>query len=77
MSIDTLLVILLGWTAAGVLAAFAYGKAVQRIGTATYEEELLSAAPDNVRYFRNDKRKTSVKRASDALMDYGIMKEAS
>jgi hypothetical protein len=76
MSIDTLLVILLVWTVAGTLAAFAFGKAMRVIGTAPYQEELLPTTADNVRYFRRNRRKAGAKRVTVARMHNGTMKQA-
>ena len=61
MSISTLLVILLLWTVAGLLAAIAFGKAVQE--TSPDEEESLASSVGSVKYIRRNKvkaRDTSV-----------------
>lgn len=76
MSINTLLVILLVWAVAGILAALAYGKAMQVIGTASYEEELLSTAADNVKYFQRYKRKAGAKRVTVARRHNNNTKQA-
>jgi hypothetical protein len=76
MSINTLLVILLVWSVAGMLAAFAFGKAMRVIGTAPHKEKLLSPAADNVRYFRRNRRKAGIKRVTVARTRNGTMKRA-
>ncbi len=76
MSIDTLLVILLVWAVAGILAALAFGKAMQRIGAASHEEELLLNAADNVRYFQRYRRKAGAKRVTVARKHNDNMKQA-
>jgi hypothetical protein len=61
MSFDTLLVILLIWTVAGLLAAIAFGKAVQQ---ASPDEESLASSAGSVKYIRRNKdkvRDTSVR----------------
>ena len=76
MSIDTLLVILLVWSVAGILAAFAFGKAMRVIETSPHKEELRPTAADNVRYFRRTRRKAGAKRVTVARMHTGTMKQA-
>jgi hypothetical protein len=76
MSIDTLLVILLVWSVAGILAAFAFGKAMRVIGTAPYKEEFSLPAADNVRHFRRNRRKAGSKRVTVARIRNGTMKRA-
>ena len=77
MSTDTLLVILLVWSVAGILAAIAFGKAMRVIETAPHKEELLPAAADNVRYYRSNKRKAGAERVAIARMRNGTMKQAT
>ncbi|MCR4301439.1 MAG: hypothetical protein NUV51_07495 [Sulfuricaulis sp.] len=76
MSVETLLVILLIWTVAGTLAAFAFGKAMRAMGAASYDEELLPTAPDNVRYFQRHTRKAGAKRVTVARTHNSAMKQA-
>lgn len=76
MSIDTLLVILLVWSVAGILAALAFGKALRVIGTAPYKGKLLPSAADNVRYFRRKRRKAGAKQVTVARIHDGTMKRA-
>ncbi|HEU5337755.1 MAG TPA: hypothetical protein VFU39_00575 [Sulfuricaulis sp.] len=77
MGINTLLVILLVWAVAGILAAFAFGKAMQLIESSPYNEDLLPTAADNVRYFRRNKRKTVAKRVTVAQRTNDNIKQAS
>ena len=55
MSFDTLLVILLVWTVAGLLAAIAFGKAIRE--TSPREDQGLVSA-DTFKYFRKSKGKS-------------------
>lgn len=65
MSIDTLLVILLVWSVAGLLAAIAFGKAIQI--TSPDEEESLASFTGTVEYIRRNKDK--VRDASARVSD--------
>lgn len=60
MSADTLLVILLVWAVAGLLAAIAFGKAIQGTDASRNEDEPLPHAAGAIKYFRNNKRKTDI-----------------
>ncbi len=53
MSTETLLVILLVWSVAGLLAAIAFGKAIQE--TSADEEEGLASSAGTVKYLRKNK----------------------
>ena len=53
MSTDTLLVILLAWSVAGLLAAIAFGKAIQI--TAPDEEESLASSTVAITYIGRNK----------------------
>ena len=55
MSIDTVFVILLVWTVAGLLAAIAFGKIVRE--TSPEEEENLATPAGTVKYLRKTKDK--------------------
>ena len=77
MSTDTLLVILLVWSVAEIMAAIAFGKAIRIIETAPQKAEPLPAAAGNVRYFRRNRRKTSTARVAVARMRNGTMKQAT
>lgn len=57
MSIDALLVILLVWTVAGLLAAIAFGKMI-RGNSPDDEEENLAAPAGSVKYLRKTKDKS-------------------
>lgn len=58
MNADTLLVILLVWSAAGLLAAIAFGKMIRE--TSPDEEEKLAASTGTVKYFRRNSDKPRV-----------------
>ena len=55
MSTETLLVILLVWSVAGLLAAIAFGKAIRE--TSPDEEEGLASSAGTVKYIRRKKDK--------------------
>ena len=55
MSTATLLVILLVWTVAGLLAAIAFGRVIQ--DTSPDEEENLASSAATVKYIRRNKDK--------------------
>ncbi len=55
MSTETLLVILLVWSVAGLLAAIAFGKAIHE--TSPDEEESLAPSVGTVNYIRRNKTK--------------------
>ena len=50
MGIDTLLVILLVWSVAGVLAAIAFGKAIHL--SSSEDEEILVSSAGTIKYLR-------------------------
>ena len=56
MGTDTLLIILLVWTVAGLLAAIAFGKAIQE--TSSDEEESLASSAGTIKYIRRSKEKS-------------------
>jgi hypothetical protein len=55
MSIDMLLVILLVWTVAGLLAAIAFGKVARQ--ASPDEEESLASSAGTIKYIRRNKDK--------------------
>lgn len=57
MSIGALLVILLVWTVAGLLAAIAFGKVIRE--TSPDDEENLATPAGSVKYLRKTKDKSS------------------
>lgn len=56
MSTVTLLVILVVWSVAGLLAAIAFGRVIQ--DTSPDEEENLASSAGSVKYIRRNKDKT-------------------
>lgn len=64
MSADTLLVILLVWAVAGLLAAIAFGKAIQETDNSRNEDEPLPHAAGAIKYFRKNKRKSDVQKTN-------------
>lgn len=75
MSIDTLLVILLVWAVAGLLAAIAFGKAIQETDTSPDEEEPIPHT-GTINYLRRNKRKAGPQQASTARPRGNTMKRA-
>ena len=55
MSTDTLLVILLVWSVAGLLAAIAFGKTIRE--TSPDEDEGLASSAGTIKYIRRNKKK--------------------
>ncbi|HEY5682166.1 MAG TPA: hypothetical protein VIR61_00635 [Sulfuricaulis sp.] len=76
MGINTLLVILLVWAVAGILAALAFGKAMRLIETSPYNEEFLPTAANNVKEFRKYKGKAGAKRVTVAQKTNDNIKQA-
>lgn len=56
MSTDTLLVILLVWSVAGLLAAIVFGKAIQANSSPDEEENFASSA-GSIKYIRRNKNR--------------------
>jgi hypothetical protein len=75
MSIDTVLVILLVWTVAGLLAAIAFGKIVRE--TSPEEEENLATPAGMVKYLRKTKDKSRDASAHEPVSRHGTSKHAS
>lgn len=75
MSIDMLLVILLVWTVAGLLAAIAFGKMVRE--TSPEEEENLAAPAGTVKYLRKSKNKSRDASAREPISRHDTTKHAS
>jgi hypothetical protein len=57
MSLDTLVVILLVWTVAGLMAAILFGKAI-RESNSSYDEEPLPASADIKMQGKTTRRKS-------------------
>lgn len=75
MGFDTLLVILLVWTVAGLLAAIAFGKMVRE--TTPEDEENLAAPAGTVKYLRKTKDKSRDAPAQSPVSRHGTTKHAS
>lgn len=75
MGFDTLLVILLVWTVAGLLAAIAFGKMVREI--APEEEESLATSAGTVKYLRKNKDKSRDAPEHAPVSRHGTTKHAS
>ncbi len=63
MSTDTLLVILLVWTVAGLFAAIAFGRAIRETDSAP-DDETPSAG--SIKYIRRNKHRSPATRAANA-----------
>lgn len=61
MSTDTLLVILLVWTVAGLFAAIAFGRAIRETDPPP-ENEILASSPGSVKYIRRNKHRPNTTR---------------
>ena len=63
MSTDTLLVILLVWTVAGLFAAIAFGRAIRQADPPP-EDEILASSSGSVKYIRRNKHRPHATRAT-------------
>jgi hypothetical protein len=66
MSTDTLLVILLVWTVAGLIAAIAFGRAIRETD-ARQDDEILASSPGSIKFIRRNKHRSPVVRANDNM----------
>lgn len=64
MSTETLLVILLVWTVAGLFAAIAFGRAIRETDS-TPNDEVLASSAGSVKYIRRNKHRSPVTRANN------------
>ena len=64
MSTETLLVILLIWTVAGLFAAIAFGRAIRETDS-TPDDEVLASSTGSVKYIRRNKHRSPVTRANN------------
>ncbi len=76
MSLDTILVVLLVWTVAGLLAAIAFGMAV-RANTPEDDEAVTPAAAGSVRYLRKSERKSQTTAAAGSKPRQAVTKRAA
>ena len=65
MSTDTLLVILLVWTVAGLFAAMAFGRAIRETDSAS-DDEIPASSSGSIKYIRRNKHRSSATRAQNA-----------
>ena len=66
MSTDTLLVILLVWTVAGLFAAIAFGRAIRETDTAP-DDEILASSAGSIKYIRRNKHRSPAARADNNM----------
>lgn len=59
MSATMIVIVLLAWTVAGVLAAIVFGRMIQEADALTEDDETLPASTDTLRYLRRHKRKSA------------------
>jgi hypothetical protein len=64
MSTDTLLVILLVWTVAGLFAAIAFGRAIRESDSAP-DDEILASSTGSIKYIRRNKHRSPAARANN------------
>ena len=74
MSAETLLVILLVWAVAGLLAAIAFGKAIRETDSSQNENEPLPHAAGTLKYFRNNNRMSDIRETNAESARSGTMK---
>jgi hypothetical protein len=61
MSTDTLLVILLVWTVAGLFAAIAFGRAIRETDS-TPDNKILASSTGSIKYIRRHKHRSPATR---------------
>jgi hypothetical protein len=61
MSTDTLLVVLLVWTVAGLFAAIAFGRAIRETDS-TPDDEILASSTGSIKYIRRHKHRSPATR---------------
>jgi hypothetical protein len=64
MSTDSLLVILLVWTVAGLFAAIAFGRAIREADSAP-NDEILASSAGSIKYIRRNKHRSHATRANN------------
>ena len=59
MSATMIIIVLLAWTVAGVLAAIVLGRMIRATDVSPDDDDTLPASTDTVSYFRRNKRKAA------------------
>ncbi len=77
MSMETIVIILLVWTVAGLFAAIAFGKVIQDTDATPDREEPLPTSSGAIKYLRRNKRKTSTPTVNNARARHSGMKQAA
>lgn len=75
MNLDTILVVLLVWTGAGLLAAIAFGKVI-RANTPEDDETATPVAAGSVSYLRKSERKSQTRTAAGSKPRQAVTKRA-
>lgn len=73
MNLDTILVVLLVWTGAGLLAAIAFGKVI-RANTPEDDEAATPVAAGSVSYLRKNERKPRTTTATGSKSRQAVTK---
>lgn len=76
MNLDTILVVLLVWTGAGLLAAIAFGKVI-RANTPEDDETVTPVAAGSVSYLRKSERKSQTTAAAGSKRRQVVTKRAA
>ena len=76
MNLDTILVVLLVWTGAGLLAAIAFGKVI-RANTPEDDEAATPAAAGSVSYLRKSERKSQATTAAGSKPRQAVTKRVA
>ena len=77
MSMDTIVIILLVWTVAGLFAAIAFGKVIQDADATPDREEPLPSSSGAIKYLRRNKRKASAPAEHSVRARHSGMKQAA
>jgi hypothetical protein len=75
MGIDTILVVLLVWSIAGMLAAIAFGKAIHL--STQEDEENLASSSGTVKYFRKNINNSDSTKSTESESRQGTTKRVS
>lgn len=77
MSMETIVVLLLVWTVAGLFAAIAFGKIIQDPEASPDQQEPLPSSSGSIKYLRRNKRKSSAPVEHSSRVRHTGMKRAA
>ncbi|MBI3546581.1 MAG: hypothetical protein HY081_08335 [Gammaproteobacteria bacterium] len=77
MSLETIVVLLLVWTVAGLFAAIAFGKVIQDPDVSPDQQEPIPSSSGSLKYLRRNKRKSSAPVEHTSRVRHTGMKRAT